>query len=235
MTERSGASLHREARQLAIGPSSLRWDGSALTVSIDEIANPLPRRVRGTVRVLPRGLSRFGTTLEPAGRHRWGPIAPCARVEVDLPAPGLRWRGHAYLDSNEGDEPIAGPFRHWDWLRALYPDDSTAVVYDIRLKASDEPRVIAARFRPDGGVDEFDAPPRVALPGTGWRIDRQVRSQAGATVARTFEDTPFYARSLIETTLLGRPVTAVHESLSIPRLDSPIVRLLLPFRMPRRR
>ena len=24
----------------------------------------------------------------------------------------LRWQGHAYLDSNEGDEPISEPFDH---------------------------------------------------------------------------------------------------------------------------
>ena len=72
---------------------------------------PLPRRVRGRVRVHPQGLCRFVAPLDAAGRHRWGPIAPCARIEVDLDRPGLRWRGHAYLDSNEGDEPVDRAFR----------------------------------------------------------------------------------------------------------------------------
>jgi carotenoid 1,2-hydratase len=48
------------------------------------------------------------------------------------------------------------------------------------------------------------------------------------------EDTPFYARSLIETTLGGTKVAAVHESLSLDRVANPCVRLMLPFRMPRR-
>ena len=34
-----------------------------------------------------------------AGHHHWGPIAPCARVEVDLDQPGLRWSGQAYMDA----------------------------------------------------------------------------------------------------------------------------------------
>jgi carotenoid 1,2-hydratase len=51
---------------------------------------------------------------------------------------------------------------------------------------------------------------------------------------QTLEDTPFYARSLLQSSWCGERVTAVHESLSIPRLDSALVRLMLPCRMPRR-
>ena len=51
-------------------------------------AAPLPRRVRGRVRVHPQGLCRFVAPLDAAGRHRWGPIAPCARIEVELDQPG---------------------------------------------------------------------------------------------------------------------------------------------------
>jgi len=41
-------------------------------------------------------------------------------------------------------------------------------------------------------------------------------------------------RSLLRADLLGEQVTAVHETLSIPRLVSLPVRLMLPWRMPRR-
>jgi carotenoid 1,2-hydratase len=51
---------------------------------------------------------------------------------------------------------------------------------------------------------------------------------------RTFEDTPFYARSLLAATLDGETVQPVHESLSLRRFRNPLVRLMLPFRMPRR-
>jgi carotenoid 1,2-hydratase len=61
-------------------------------------------------------------------------------------------------------------------------------------------------------------------------------SEAGSApqLISTLEDTPFYARSLLRTRLLGEEVTAVHESLDVPRLVSLPVRLMLPWRMPRR-
>ena len=238
MTERGRTSVRRDLRTLAIGPSSLAWYDNALVIDIDEVANPLPRRVLGQVRVLPLGLSRFSAALDDAGRHRWGPIAPCARIDVDLHAPALRWQGHAYFDSNEGDEPIATPFKRWDWLRAPLADGSTAVVYDVQQKRGAPDRVIATRLAPDGRAEAFDAPPRQALPGSGWFVERSVRSDAAsppARVLRSLEDTPFYSRSLLRSTLCGERVTAVHESISLPRLDSAAVRLMLPFRMPRHR
>ena len=148
--------------------------------------------------------------------------------------PALRWQGHAYLDSNEGDEPIARPFAHWDWMRATLPDGRTAVVYDVRLKSGAEPRLIAACFDADGRVQDFNPAPRHALPPTGWRLHRHVRSEAPPRVLQRLEDTPFYARSLLQTRLMGQDVTTVHETLSVPRLDSTMTRLMLPWRMPRR-
>jgi carotenoid 1,2-hydratase len=234
MTERGRASVSRDACNFAIGPSALRWTGSHLEISIDEINVPWPSRVRGVVRVHPAGLSRFGTALDAAGRHRWGPIAPCARVEADFERPGLRWKGAAYLDSNEGDEPVTVPFREWDWARAAMPDGRTAVVYDVREKTGVE-KVLALRFAPSGDAEPFAAPARRGLPASRWRIKRSMRSDAAAPlrIRESLEDAPFYARAVLEAGLLGETVTAVHETLNIPRLASPITRLMLPFRMPR--
>jgi carotenoid 1,2-hydratase len=47
------------------------------------------------------------------------------------------------------------------------------------------------------------------------------------------EDTPFYARDLLHGYYDGEPADIVHESLSLNRLRSPVVRAMLPFRMPR--
>jgi carotenoid 1,2-hydratase len=238
MTERGQGRVLRSREAFEIGPSALSWDGRSLLIEVDEIGLPLPRRVRGRIRVWPQGLCDFVTPLDGAGRHRWGPIAPCARVEVDLEQPGQRWRGHAYLDSNEGDEPIDRPFRSWDWCRASLRDGSTGVIYDVRPKIGPD-RVIAERFRPDGSHEPFEAPPRQALPTTLWRIDRHMRSADGpappARVRETLEDTPFYQRALVDAHWFGEPVTAVHESLDVPRLVAPTTRLMLPFRMPRLR
>lgn len=235
MTERGRRQVRRSASELVVGPSRVHWDGGAMVFELDEWANPLPRRVRGRVRVLPQALTRFSTTLDASGRHRWGPIAPCSRVEVDLSHPGLRWQGHGYLDSNEGDEPIATPFRDWDWSRATLADGSTAVIYDVREKSGAE-RLITRRFHPDGRDEAFEAPPRQRLPASAWRVARQMRSEPGAPprVQQTLEDTPFYVRSVLESRLLGQDVHSVHESLDMPRLVSAPVQWMLPWRMPRR-
>jgi carotenoid 1,2-hydratase len=235
MTERGRASVRREARQFVIGPSRIEWLHDTLTIHVDEVGVPFPKRVRGTVRVRPRGLANFVAALDNGGRHRWAPIAPCARVEVEMAQPGLRWQGDGYLDSNEGDEPIDRPFVEWDWSRGSLADGGTGVVYDVQPKQGSE-RVIACRFKPSGEAEAFEPPPRQLLPRTGWRIERRMRSDAGILprVTQSLEDTPFYARSVLESGLLGERVTSVHETLNLPRLTSPVVQAMLPWRMPRR-
>ncbi len=235
MTERGRRWMQRDARTFTVGPSRLHWDGGALVIDIDEIGVPLPQRVRGRVIVYPHALCTFVTALDAGGRHRWGPIAPCSRIEVDFAQPGLRWSGHAYLDSNEGDEPIDTPFREWDWSRSPLADGSTAVIYDVRPKQGPD-RVIAQRFGPDGRAHAFDAPPRQPLPGSTWRLPRTMRTEGAgsARLLQTLEDTPFYVRSTLQARLLGEDVTAIHETLDLPRVVSTPVRLMLPFRMPRR-
>ncbi len=236
MTERASRHLRRDASSLTIGPSAMRWADGVLTIDIQELALPWPRPVRGRVRIDTGPLHTWSTTLDAAGRHRWGPIAPCARIEVDLDAPALRWQGHAYVDSNDGDEPLDRGFRTWDWLRAPLADGSTAVVYDVRGRNGEE-RVVARRFWPDGtSADVETADRRPLSASTIWRVARQVRCERGERpgVLRTLEDTPFYARSLVRTGLCGQTVEAMHETLDADRFASAWVQALLPWRMPRR-
>jgi carotenoid 1,2-hydratase len=235
MTERGKRHIQRKADAYVIGPSALHWDGNALIIDIHEVAVPLPRPVHGRVRVIPQGLSNFVTSLDALGKHRWGPIAPCARIEVEMQAPAVRWKGHAYLDSNEGDEPIDQPFTEWDWSRSTLADGSCAVVYDVQPKQG-ERRVIAQRFSSSGQSSAFDAPQRVALPRSTWWIKRGIRTEQTGTASllHSMEDTPFYARALVQTALCGERVTAVHETLNLPRLTSLPVQLMLPWRMPRK-
>ena len=51
---------------------------------------------------------------------------------------------------------------------------------------------------------------------------------------RTLADGPFYARSILDTRLLGHRTEAIHESLSLDRFRDPIIKTFLPWRMPRR-
>jgi carotenoid 1,2-hydratase len=235
MTERGRSQMQRSAHEYVVGPSRLRWDGAALVIDIDEIAVPFPQRVRGQVRVHPQALCPFVTGLDARAKHRWGPIAPCARVEVDLQQPGTRWSGHAYMDSNEGDEPVDRGFKEWDWSRTVLADGSTAVIYDVRPCEGPD-RVIAQRFAPDGSSAPFAPPPRQRLPRSKWGLPRTMRTEPAvpAKVVQTLEDTPFYVRSVLSSGLLGERVTSVHETLDLPRVVSLPVRLMLPWRMPRR-
>lgn len=233
MTERRQSTLSRDATTLTIGPSSLSWNGSALTLELDEIGVPLPQRVRGRIRLMPTALNERSFTIDSAGRHHWMPIAPTARVEVDLTHPASRWRGHGYFDTNAGIEPIAGAFQSWDWSRADIPDGAVTL-YDT-VEASGARRSIATRFRASGGNEDFAPPPRMALPGTLWRVNRSTQAEQGAaSVVKTLEDTPFYARSVLKSRLFGQEIVAMHESLAATRLDTNWVRMLLPWRMPRR-
>lgn len=233
MTERGQDYCNRSVDHFQIGPSALYWDGQALHIDINELTVPIPRRVRGRITVHPHTLFDFSTPLDPAGLHRWGPLAPSASVEVALQHPEQSWRGHAYLDSNEGDEPIDRPFTEWDWSRSLMRDGSVAVMYDLQYKQGPD-HLLALKFKPDGRIDNFEAPPRVAMSRTAWRIPRRMRSDHTVRVARQLEDTPFYQRAILQSELLGEQVTSFHETLNVPRLVSPVVRAMLPWRMPRR-
>jgi carotenoid 1,2-hydratase len=234
LTERGAAAVDRGKDWLTVGPSSLAWDGSGLTVRIDERGAPLPRRIRGTVRLYPTAVEPRVLSLDAAGLHRWQPIAPCARVEVRLETPALSWSGSAYLDTNQGDRPLEADFVRWDWSRAPVPGGS-AVLYDIMHRDQAASRPLAMRYRTAGGVEDFDPAPSKPLPATRWRVERRIGSEPGPppTVIATLEDTPFYARSVVRARLFGGQVTAMHESLSLDRFRAPWVQAMLPFRMPR--
>lgn len=100
MTERGARSVTRDADHFAVGPSSLAWDGDTLVIDLAEISAPLPYKVRGQVRVTPELIGTTAFALDPAGRHRWHPVAPRARVEVAMSHPGVRWSGDGYFDSS---------------------------------------------------------------------------------------------------------------------------------------
>ena len=232
MTERRRNAVERASDHLAIGPSSLRWEQGALSIALNEIGAPIPLPLCGAVRVEPTIVNREAYLLESAGRHYWRPIAPAARVEVAFEKPALSWRGHAYFDCNAGDEPLERAFSSWTWSRASI-ERGAAILYDAERRR--EPALsLALRFDNRGACEAFSPPPPAPLPKSGWRVARATRSEeARARLLRSLEDTPFYARSLVETTLLGQRRAVMHESLSLDRFANPIVRSMLPFRMPR--
>jgi carotenoid 1,2-hydratase len=233
MTERRRTALRRDADTLAIGPSALTWDGDGLTVDFDELGAPLPQRLRGRVRLTPRALTRRRFDLDPAGRHSWRPIAPRAEVTVELDSPACAWRGEGYFDTNAGVEPLETAFVGWDWSRAHRRDD-TLLFYDVARRDGGATN-LALRIDRDGAMTPVDAPDALALKPTLWRLPRRLRADPDGLrdPGANLEDTPFYARAQLEGRVGGEAASIVHETLSLDRLRSPVVRAMLPFRMPR--
>lgn len=234
MTERSERTLERGRTSYRLGPSAIHWDGKTLRADIDERCVPFPRRMRGSIRVTPEVLTTHTLRLDRAGHHRWHPIAPMSRVEVDFPALGTRWSGHGYLDSNDGSEPLADGFTGWDWTRLRMDNGDCVVRYEAR-EPQRQPHRLALRFDRSGSF--VNETPSLAgeLPTTSvWRMARRMPSAEDPhRLLRTLEDTPFYARSMLEATIAGEHGRGLHESLSMQRFTQPWVQTLLPFRMPR--
>ena len=235
MTERSHEAVVQSAHRFQVGPSAMHWDGATLRVDIDEVTAPLPSRIHGQVHLHPKALGNTVVALDAPGDHKWWPIAPLADIEVDLGQPGRHWRGHGYFDSNWGAVPLEKSFKTWHWSRADVPGGA-AILYDVQRRDPNvEDLSVALRFDQQGNAEPFQGPAIRPLPKTSWRIHRETRADSDqARVVSTFEDTPFYARSMIEAGLLGHPVTAMHESLDMDRFTNPAVQMMLPFKMPRR-
>ncbi len=232
MTERSAARTIISRDCLTIGASALSWTADTLTITIDERAAPFPARLRGTVTVRPRSLTQRTFMIDAEGRHRWRPLAPAAAFEVDFKDPELSWRGEGYFDSNDGDAPLEDAFKGWNWARLQTGGRPPLILYDTAPRTG-EPRRLALEIGEDGAITETDRPAlRLANPTPVFRMERRIGGE-DPRVIRTLEDAPFYSRSLVETSIGGVRYSGFHESLSGDRLRSPIVRAMLPFRMPR--
>ncbi len=234
-TERGRNALQRSADTLVIGPSQMRWDGNQLTIDLDELNWPRMNRIRGRLRLTPTALTSRSVLLDTASWHRWWPVAPHARIEVDIHSPGrARWKGDAYLDHNAGHAPLENSFSSWTWSRARLKH-KTAIFYDLKRRDQEDLSVALVAGN-DGSLTEMRPQlPAVSLPRTRWRLKRSTRAdeKAGARVIRSIEDGPFYARSLLETRIDGQTSLAMQESLSLDRLKYPWIRYMVLYRNPR--
>lgn len=235
LTERARRDVARDAGSLTIGPSHLLWNGNRLDLTINEITSPWPSRLRGKVTLHPEFLLSQAYAIDRLGEHLWVPTAPRCRIEVEFTQPALRWSGTAYLDANQGTNPLESAFDSWNWSRAAN-DSASRIFYDTRWL--DEPttgRMISLLIDRQGKVEERVPPPRHALPTTAWGIRRETRcdANANASVLKTLESGPFYARSLVQTRADGHDWTAFHESVSLRRYAARWVQTLLPVKLPR--
>jgi len=232
MTERRRGAVSRSRDELMIGRSRALWRDGSLTLEIDELATPIPRRIRGRIAVRAEALNPRAFTFDEAGGHWWRPLMPSAEVEVAMDAPAIRWRGVGYFDQNAGAEPLERGFARWTWSRAATAGGAT-ILYDAE-RWRGPPASLALSFDRRGGFETRPPQPEARLPRTRWGLARTTRADDGrAASVRSFEDTPFYARGLVAHRLFGEALESVHESLSLDRFANPLVRFMLPFRMPR--
>ena len=232
LSEYGPAATSRAKDRFCVGGSSMAWEGDALVVRFDERTAVLGQRVAGVVRVHPSALPGERVIIDSKGLHAWYAVAPHATVEAELSHPQLKLRGVGYHDANCGEEPLEAAFTTWHWSRASLADRA-AVLYDAR-RVDGSALEMGRVFLKDGRCEPLMAPRRVELGRSRWLLPRTTRTDGGeARVLRTLEDTPFYARSAVETSLDGRRMTAVHESLSLSRFSSPVVQTMLPFRIRR--
>jgi len=233
MTERGKHAVDVAAHELVVGPSQLRWDGNALVIEIDETTCPIPTSLKGTIRLHPEALTREVFALDASSQHQWWPIAPQARIEVEMTHPDVRWSGQGYFDTNRGNSPLEKSFRSWNWSYARIKD--RAVLFYDTLMSTGASRSISIVSDKSGRITPLDPPPVSPLPRTRWLIPQETRADAGYSprLLRRLEDTPFYARSMLSTRLLGEDTIGIHERLSLDRLANPLVRIMIPFRNPR--
>lgn len=146
--------------------------------------------------------------------------------------PDIGWKGSGYLDSNHGSEPIEDGFQSWHWSRA-HVGKEVAVIYEGKRRDGSH-FASALRFGADGVPQEVELPLVAPLPRTWWMMERQTRADRGcASVIKTWEDSPFYARTALSARMWGERVIAVQESISLNRLVNPVIQLMLPYKMPR--
>ncbi len=237
MTERGRENLALQPDRLRIATSSIGWDGTSLLAQIDERAAPMPRRVRGTIRLTPAYLQGETFALDTASQHYWRPVAPFALVEAAFSEPSIAWRGTGYFDLNYGSSPLEETFSYWDWSRVHTEAGLTAILYSCDERSGIQ-RTRHIAFEPDGHMSLLPPPPITADlgPTRYFRIRRRTRTTAPGTLhlRQTLEDAPFYSRSMIEDRIRGVPACGIHESFDGDRLAMPLVKLMLPVRMPRR-
>ena len=231
MTERSRRSLERDSDFFRVGPSHLTWRDGRLEIDIHERSAPLGLRISGRVVVEPAFINARDFQLDAGGRHRWRPVAPDARIAVQLDRPQLSWQGDGYIDTNAGERALEDDFVRWNWSRAARRSE-TQINYAV-TQVDGRDRALALAFDESGAVSERDVPAESQLPGTLWKVDRPARSHTPSVLLRTLEDTPFYTRSVLSASADDEQFLMMHESLDLERFRSRWVRTLLPFRMPR--
>jgi carotenoid 1,2-hydratase len=230
LSEWRGRDVVRERDAITLGRSRITRDGGGITIDVDERASPWSAGIRGRIRLSPEPGIAHPLALDTEGRHGWWPIAPRARIEVELDRPALRFVGRGYHDANAGSEALELAFVGWSWSRVAH-GDRTLVLYDV--EGRDAPIAPIGLAFDECGTTPIDGLVAQDLGPTRWRLARATRVDPGsrARIVRTLVDAPFYSRSLVETTIDARRIVGVHEVVDLRRFVRPTTQWMLPFRI----
>ncbi|MDJ1017795.1 MAG: carotenoid 1,2-hydratase [Paracoccaceae bacterium] len=234
MTDRGEGALRQTADSFTVGPSALYWTGEKLIIDINEVSSlPLVSRMRGTIEVIPTGISDVELPLTEDGTHVWRPIAPTARIKVDLGG-DWTWDGHGYFDANFGTRALEQDFDYWTWARYPVPGGSVCF-YDATRRDGSE-LAIGVGFSETGEITPIDTPPLTRVPRSLWAVRRETRADKGYAPRQTkaMLDAPFYTRSVVRTKINGHVTEGVHEALDLNRFRGPWLMPMLAVRVPRR-
>lgn len=236
MTDRGRGALRQSADSFTVGPSSLHWDGTRLTIDINEIgAPPLISPVRGQITLTPTAVTDTELALTPDRAHLWRPFAPVSHIDVQLDATGWQWSGHGYFDANFGTRALEADFDSWTWGR--YPTETGATCFYDATRRNGTTLEAAIAFDPDGRSRHIKAPPKARMRRSLWAVARETRADPGFRPhqVKPMLDAPFYNRAMVKTRLDGAETTGVYEALDLRRFRSPLLMPMIAVRVPRRR
>lgn len=248
MTERHRDDVQVESNHIAIGPSSLSYSATnensgKLTIDVNEWTVPLPQRVKGQIVVDVQLQHDAQFNLDKKNCHQWWPAGPNSSISVNLEHPHKRWQGNAYVDMNQGKQPIENDLRYWSWSRFRLPS-GTHIQYDVfnnkietdTASNADPDKAISIHVANNGMVQQIEPSTLYSLDRTAWRMNRHARSDDSCPkITHVLENTPFYTRSAIRSSVGRSWVTGINESVSLAHFKKPIVQAMLRFRMPRLR
>ena len=235
MTDRGRSALRQSADTFTVGPSSLHWTGTELVIDINELAAPpIPGRVQGQVVITPSAVTKDELPLCADGGHVWRPFAPVSDIKVDLNSAGWQWSGHGYFDANFGTRALEADFDSWTWGR--YPTKAGSTCFYDATRRDGSILAAAIGFDQDGTARMMDAPPLTGFCRSLWAVKRETRADPGTMPkqVKPMLDAPFYARSMVETTLNSETTVGVHEALDLRRFRSSLLMPMLACRVPRR-
>ncbi|MEM7177819.1 MAG: carotenoid 1,2-hydratase [Pseudomonadota bacterium] len=234
MTERSRGALRQSRHRFQVGPSSMEWRDGMLVIDVDEISNPLISRVKGQIRLHPRGVTGIEMPLKPDGTHVWRPFAPTARIEVDLNRSHWQWSGHGYFDANFGTRALEDDFSYWTWGR--YPVADGAVAFYDAERRDGSALATAVHFDPGGTATIVEQPPpKTRFARNYWLVRRETRADPGYRPQEVTPmlHAPFYARAAVRTQIDTHETVGVHEALDLDRFASRLLKPMLAVRVPR--